>query len=153
MARSWRSSLSLARNALVGLSRSQRVATRCWTLHPTIMSSPSLNKKPTVNGANASPQTNGASASTKADLATLQLVIEQSADVPDDATDADIAGLLRALEQADGVGRDVEGRLDAILAQLDGMLGALEPNIAAPSTETAASTAKAEGGQDKGKTE
>ncbi|VDC04242.1 unnamed protein product [Peniophora sp. CBMAI 1063] len=114
------------------------------------MSTSSPNDKPTVNGASAPPKANGAPASMNADLATLQRVIEQSANVPDDATDAGIAGLLRALEQADGVGRDVEGRLDAILAQLDGMLGALEPDNAVPSAET--STTAKDDNQDKQET-
>ena len=115
---------------------------------PTIMSS-SSDDKPSVNGASALPQSNGTPTSMNTDLALLQRVIEQSANVPDDATDTDIASLLRALEQADGVGRDVEGRLDAILAQLDGMLGALEPDSTVPASD--AGTVNTDDGQDKGK--
>jgi hypothetical protein len=47
-------------------------------------------------------------------------------DVPDDIADQDIGTLLQQLEQADSIGQDVEGRIDAVLARLDHLLSMLQ---------------------------
>ncbi|GBE77326.1 hypothetical protein SCP_0101990 [Sparassis crispa] len=56
-------------------------------------------------------------------LLTALLAQDQS-----DENDPDIAELLRRLETADGVAKGVESRLDAIIGDLDSILGTLEPN-------------------------
>jgi hypothetical protein len=89
----------------------------------------STNGVPEASGANGAAANGGAKPerAASAELASLQALLAEVQDVPDDAADEDIAVLLRRLEQADGVGCNVEGRLDAILGRLDGLLGALEP--------------------------
>jgi hypothetical protein len=47
-------------------------------------------------------------------------------DVPDDIADQDIGTLLQQLEQADSIGQDVEGKIDAVLARLDYLLSTLQ---------------------------
>ncbi|KAI0031041.1 hypothetical protein K488DRAFT_87201 [Vararia minispora EC-137] len=90
------------------------------------MSSPSPNngassKNSAINGA---PK---ALSEVELEAAPLQRLLVQVQDVPDNMADEDIAALLQRLEQADGIGKDMEGRLDAILQNLDSLLGALEP--------------------------
>lgn len=48
-------------------------------------------------------------------------------DVPDDVADQDIETLLQQLEQADSIGQNVEGRIDAVLSRLDHLLSTLQP--------------------------
>jgi len=48
-------------------------------------------------------------------------------DIPDDVADQDIGTLLRQLEQADSIGQNVEGRIDAVLGKLDHLLATLQP--------------------------
>jgi hypothetical protein len=71
-------------------------------------------------------------------------------DVDDTVADQDIAALLRKLEQADGLGRDVEVRLDSILNQLDGMLGALEKYSEVQDSTVANRSSSTEAGGEKG---
>ncbi|KAI0309318.1 hypothetical protein OF83DRAFT_1072213 [Amylostereum chailletii] len=67
---------------------------------------------PTLNGTNTLED----------GIASIRKFLSQN-DKDDSAADLDITSLLRQLEQADGIGRDVEGRIDAVLEQLDGILG------------------------------
>lgn len=48
-------------------------------------------------------------------------------DVPDDVADQDIETLLQQLDQADSIGQNVEGKIDAVLSRLDHLLSALQP--------------------------
>ena len=79
--------------------------------------------------------TNG-SLPTKADPRAIHAALLSSADQPDDLADENLAELLQQLDRADGVARETEGKLDSLLAQLDGMLEGLEaespPSAAAP---------------------
>ncbi|OCH90557.1 hypothetical protein OBBRIDRAFT_793221 [Obba rivulosa] len=58
------------------------------------------------------------------DLALLSLLLQQSEANGDEG---DVIELLRRLESADGIARDVESRLDDMIGGLDSLLGALEP--------------------------
>jgi hypothetical protein len=62
-----------------------------------------------------------------------------SQDIPEDATDQDIAALLQHMDRVDSIGLDVEGKIDAVLGKLDSLLGTLQP-------DTSLQTVEAQGG-------
>lgn len=72
-------------------------------------------------------------ASLSDDIENIRLLLSQ--DVPEDAADQDIEALLQQLERADSIGQNVEGRMDAILETLDGLLGTLQPDGGHPTVE------------------
>ncbi|KAJ6575485.1 hypothetical protein B0H19DRAFT_1128928 [Mycena capillaripes] len=65
-------------------------------------------------------------ASIEADIAELSELL--SKDTLDDAGEASVAELLARLENADGVAKGVESKLDALLGNLDNLLASLENN-------------------------
>jgi hypothetical protein len=85
---------------------------------------------PNSDNATSHPSTTTTNASEP--LSSLSGDIEQilellGHDVPDDVADQDIETLLQQLEQADSIGQNVEGRIDAILSRLDHLLSTLQP--------------------------
>lgn len=65
-------------------------------------------------------------ASIEADIAELSELL--SKETLDDAGEASVAELLARLENADGVAKGVESKLDALLGNLDNLLASLEQN-------------------------
>ncbi|EMD31145.1 hypothetical protein CERSUDRAFT_100696 [Gelatoporia subvermispora B] len=75
---------------------------------------------------------NPTGSSLESDIALLQRILQQTESEGDDA---DVTELLRRLDSADGIARDVESRLDGMIGGLDDLLGALEPDTDATITQ------------------
>ena len=68
------------------------------------------------------------------DISALRRFLAQ--ETPDETADQDLATLIRQLEQAEGIGRDVEGKVDLLLENLDKILEALERQPGNSSSES-----------------
>ncbi len=73
--------------------------------------------------------------SADSDAALLSSLLSQvsSEDLPED--EAELAELLRKLEEADGLAQGMEGRLDTIIGKLDDLLGSLQQEPAQGTAE------------------
>jgi hypothetical protein len=86
-----------------------------------------------MNGSNSDNATSHSSttnvseplSSLSGDIEHILQVLEH--DVPDDVTDQDIEALLQQLDQANSIGQNVEGKIDAVLSRLDHLLATLQP--------------------------
>jgi hypothetical protein len=86
-----------------------------------------MNGSNSDNAASHSSTTNTSEplSSLSGDIEHILQVLEH--DVPDDVTDQDIEALLQQLDQANSIGQNVEGKIDAVLSRLDHLLATLQP--------------------------
>jgi hypothetical protein len=91
-------------------------------LSPTGMTDSNSNNTTSLSSATTSSET---ASSLSGDIENIFELLGH--DIPDDVADQDIGTLLRQLEQADSIGQNVEGRIDAVLGKLDHLLATLQP--------------------------
>ena len=86
-----------------------------------------MNGSNSDNATSHSPTTNASEplSPLSGDIEHILQVLEH--DVPGDVTDQDIETLLQQLDQADSIGQNVEGKIDAVLSRLDHLLSTLQP--------------------------